>query len=96
MGFNTAVVILNDHLHELEKDQKLGEKLAHAISMAGRDRLYTSGFEVLPTQHADTMQIIAVGGNTIRRLGYSSWSADNERILKDLASDLGYRVVKKK
>lgn len=96
MGFNTAVVILNDHLHQLEKDPKFGERLGEAIRMAGREKLYTSGFDVLPTQHADTMQIVAIGGNTIRRLGFSSYYADNEQILKDLASDLGFRVVKKR
>lgn len=96
MGFNTAVLILNDHMHEMAKDHHFGEKLAEAINRAGRERLYTSGFEVLPTQHADTMQIVAIGGNTMRRLGYSSCYADDEQILRDLASDLGFKVVKKR
>lgn len=95
MGFNTAMVVLNDHLHEIEKSQDFGQRVATAIRYAGRgDRLYSSGFSVLPTQHADTMQICAIGGNTIRRLGFGSWSADNERLLRDLARDLGYRLVK--
>ena len=96
MGFNTAVMILNDHIHEIAKDRHFGEKLAEAISRAGRERLYTSGFEVLPTQHADTMQIVAIGGNTMRRLGYSSCYADDEQILRDLANDLGFRVSRKR
>lgn len=95
MSDETAVVILNDHLHDIEKDPEFGSKVAQAIRYAGRDgHLYTSGFSVLPTQHADTMQIVGIGGNTIRKLGYGSWAADNEQLLRDLARDLGFRIVR--
>ena len=97
MGFNTAVVVLNDHLHEIERDPEFGAKVAEAIRYAGRDKYqYTSGFSVLPTQHADTMQVVAIGGNTIRNLGYSYWSAKDEDILRSLAKDMGFRLVRMK
>lgn len=31
MGFNTSVIVLNDHLHEIRKDADFGKKLADAI-----------------------------------------------------------------
>lgn len=94
MGFNTAMMVLNDHLHEIEKDKDFGAKVSEAIRYAGRGKLYTSGFSVLPTQHADTMQIVAIGGNTLRNIGYGSWSNNDEELLKSIARDMGYRLTK--
>ena len=97
MGLNTAMVVLNDHLHEIERDSHFGKKVAEAVRYAaGSRRQFTSGFSVLPTVHADTMQIVAVGGNTIRSLGFSHWSADDEDILRSLARDMGFRLVRMK
>lgn len=95
MGFNTAVIILNDHLHEIEKDPEFGQKLAHAIRVAGREGQYNSGFDVLPTQHADTMQVCIVGGNSIQRLGFSHWSDDKEGVLRTIARDMGFDLRKR-
>lgn len=96
MGFNTAMMILNDHLHLIEKDPEFGARVAEAVRHAGRGEIYTSGFNVLPTQHADTMQICAVGGNTIRRIGYGGWSNSDEELLRSLARDMGFRLVRSK
>lgn len=96
MGFNTAVIVRNDFLHEIKKDPAFGEKLYGAIISQDRE-YHGQAFDVLPSQHADFMQIVAIGGNTIRSLGYGGpWSSDDEAILKVLASSMGYRLVKRR
>jgi hypothetical protein len=101
MGFNSAVLILNDMLHEIEADPNIGKIIAAGIRSAGtgigRDyHPHQIGF--VPTQHADTTQIIAVGGNTIRCIGYAHWERgypDEETILRHLADRMGYTLRKK-
>src|SRR5690606_26019895 len=93
MGFNTGMVILNDRLHEIEADQSFGRQVSEAIRYAGRRELWASGFSVLPSQHADTMQVVAIGGNTIRSLGYAGWSNTDEEILRSVARSMGFRLV---
>ena len=95
MGLNTAMMVLNDHLHEIENDPLFGKKVHDAICGAWGREPYTHGFNVLQSHHADGLNIVAVGGNTIRSLGWSSYSADDETILRDLARKHGYRLVKK-
>lgn len=95
MGFNTAMMVQNDHLHEIENDPEFGRKVSDAVRQTyGREKPYMHGFDMLPTAHADTMQVVAVGGNTIRRLGYSGYAAEDEAILRDVARQLGFRLVK--
>lgn len=93
MGMNTAVMILNDHLHEIAKDTRFGEKLASAIALANRNP-YTYGFNILPPVHADGMQIVAIGGNQIHRIGLGNYRDSDVDLLRKLAHDLGYRIVK--
>ncbi|MES2055789.1 MAG: hypothetical protein V4564_07625 [Pseudomonadota bacterium] len=62
MGFNSVVLILNDRLHEIENDPLFGKKVASAIRAHGHDEPYITGqTTVVSVQHADTMQIVAVG-----------------------------------
>ena len=69
MGFNTAVVILNDELGDIEDDPKFGLRLAEAIrEAAGKAygkivRIGHYSSHVVVSAHADTHQIVEVHGN---------------------------------
>lgn len=96
MGLNTVAIILNDHLHDLARDPEAGAKIASAIAHASRDAFCQApGVSVLPSQHADTVQIVAVGGNRLWNLGYGHWKDTDEDLLRKLADQLGFRVVRK-
>lgn len=96
MGFNTALMILNDRLHEITNDRQLGEKIRTAMYESDRNVHYFPYGKVLQTQHADTMQIIAVGGNTARVLGYGTWNQDDLTLIRALADKHGYLLTKKR
>jgi hypothetical protein len=100
MGFNTACIILNDTLHYLAKDPDAGAEIERAVLTSWDKRHVLSGqcrhgFQALKSVHADTMQIVAVGGNTIRCLGYGSYNDTDEQLLRKLADALGFRIVRK-
>jgi hypothetical protein len=100
MGFNTEVLIFNDHLHDMENCENLGRKLASKISAMSISRersreIYIPGVEVVDTHHADTVNIIASGGNCSLILGRYYDINDTIGMLKHLASEHGYRLVKK-
>lgn len=93
MGFNTAMVILNDHLNEIERDPFFGRKVSKAVRdvYGTRERNWDNSFTVLPSEHADWDQLVVIGGNTIRRLDELP---DDERLslLRRLARASGYRL----
>lgn len=108
MGYNTPVLILNDAMHMLETDPKVGRKMYEAIgeSYGGKGVSfgignYCNGGYALPSMHADDVQVVAIGGNCMKRLGvvYGGWhlmGGDNtEKLMRQLADSLGYRLVKK-
>lgn len=100
MGLNTAAIILNDCLSNLEKPEAgraISDAIQHRDTSGDRLAGWTPyGVTVLPCAHADTMQIVAVGGNTIRNLGYGDCRDDDETLLRKLADKMGYRLVRKK
>jgi len=69
MGFNTAIVILNDELNEIENDTRFGLKVAEAIrQMAGTAygktvRIGHYSSHVVSSAHADLHQVIEVHRN---------------------------------
>lgn len=99
MGMNTAMIVRNDFLHEIKEDPKFGEKVWTAIAYNGNEQRMPylgEGFSVLPSSHADYIQVVAIGGNIIRRLGIGGgYRAADEDILRNLADSMGYRLVKK-
>lgn len=100
MGFNSVVVILNDCLHEIESDPEFGKKVAQAIRAHGarpEHRPYITGqTQVLSVEHADTMQIVAVGGNTGRVVGYAHHRSTDDEIAKSLERNRKDRAKKAK
>lgn len=98
MGLNTPAIILNDFLHEIEDDPDIGKAISEAVQANGderRMRRYTQAVKVLPCVHSSAMQIVAVGGNTIRTLGYGDCHDTDEELLRKLADRLGFRIVRK-
>jgi len=95
MGFNTAVMVLNDHLHRIEKDAAFGESLGGAISetYCRRGEGHYGSFAVLPSQHADWDQFVVIGQNRMRSFEDIE-AREREALLKRLARDSGYRLVK--
>ena len=91
MGYNSTILVLNDRLHEIEGDPEFGKKVANAIRSHhvrnDRQPYITGQTTVIDVQHADTMQVIAVGGNTGRVIGYSGWTAKDDEIIKGLNQD---------
>jgi hypothetical protein len=103
MGYNTAALVLNDAIGAIANDSEIGARISRQIALAGREKgdvtahgaagIHIGAIQVLPPQHADSVQIVAVGGNCIRSLGYSGrW--EPEDLLRDLARQLGYSLRK--
>lgn len=110
MGYNTAALFLNDAMGNLKTDPDIGNKIYEAILISSRPEYREKGVEfsignhcnggmVLPSRHADEVQIIAVGANYMRPLGtvYYAWSQmdDSVEMCRRLADSLGYNLVKK-
>jgi len=99
MGLNTAMIVRNDFLHEIRKDQQFGEKVWTAIAHNGDERRMPylgQSFSILPSSHADCMQVVAIGGNCIRRLGHGgAYSASDEEVLRTLARSMGYDLKRR-
>ena len=107
MGWNSAFVILHDQLNEIVDNPKaFVEALDNATrcgSVREADRYRITGqTQLVHCAHADSIGIIAVGGNTGDHLGYvhgvSNYATDESRIeiVKQLADRLGYRLVRKR
>jgi hypothetical protein len=96
MGFNATVVVLVDQLDAIRRDARFGEQLAEAISHKlrdpnnrhGGDPYVTGQTQVVETHHADSMVIVAVGGNTGQVLGYGGgWATKPDDMIKWLNAD---------
>jgi hypothetical protein len=107
MGFNTAAIFLNDGIRRGDEFyQALGKSTIDAILKNG-DVIYAGNGnvgEVLSSKHADEVQIVAIGGNSISRLGslYYSWhlntgkQEDNIKLLRALADQYGFDLHKQR
>ena len=106
MGYNTAIIICNDQLHDLARDPDTGRAIDRMIGEANAGRRTAEGREVgqaaygrfsmgaLPSRHADEGQLILVGGNCIQTVA-RCWTFDPLEALKQAADQLGYTLHKK-
>jgi putative N-acetylmannosamine-6-phosphate epimerase len=102
MGLMTNITILNDHINEINNNPTAWwNSVYHQIcSTQARELNYSNETTVNSVEHADTTTILAVGGNHTTVLGYTQHTSHHKEeqqveILKSLAADLGYRLVKK-
>jgi hypothetical protein len=110
MGFNSALIILNDGLSDIKEDKEFGKKVHDSILRLGIHGIdyvdigsgsHCNCASVIACNHADEVSVIAVGGNYGSVIG-KVWNGnkghhkdeDKIRILKTLADDLGYRLEK--
>jgi hypothetical protein len=103
MGLMTNITILNDSIEDIEKDLKGWWENKVKIPMSSteiRENMISNDTTVNSVEHSSVTTILAVGGNHTTVLGYSSLNenhADPEvqiKLLKELASTLGYKVIK--
>lgn len=109
MGYNTSVIVLNDALSNIEQDGDFGKNLARAIDVSAsydqyrRKDVSAKGFvnaaSVIETHHADYTRLVAFGGNHATALGSGHRCPHHtpegqEEILRRLADELGFRLVK--
>lgn len=95
MGFNTAVIIHNDHLDRIEDDPNFGRVLRQAIvETAGRphEKRYYRGFDLLPSRHADFTQFVIIGQNSIRSI-FDLTEDEAIAELKLAAAQLGLKIA---
>lgn len=104
---NSVVLILNDHLYAIEKKpEEFVQEMAYAINDVGcsgkQQRTFYPGQSMLVTcNHADTVAVIAVGGNHATVLGLVHNGGkhytkdDQESVLRALADQHGFRLVRK-
>ena len=107
MGYNSTVLVLNDALHDIEKDLEFGKKLVRAIShlqvnpspqdiSAGG---YVNAALAIESHNASGIVPILIGGNyahVIKDIWIGFEAQDYElSLLKELANKLGYKVSKK-
>lgn len=111
MGFNTAVLILNDAIDGIEKDptdfaqnlmrawgkfQHTGNPTDFAIGN------HVNGGTVFHNSHADVTAVYAIGGNHTSKLhtvyngGRHHSDEDRVKLLKEFAAEMGYTITKKR
>ncbi len=105
MGFNSVLLIMNDALSAIESDPEFGKRVADAIRRHYLDPRknidvpiggWCNPATVIGQEHADCIQVLAVGGNSGHRLGVAIWSDNDERILKLVAEQMGFDIRRKK
>jgi len=106
MGFNSTVLILNDRLSEIEREpERFVKEMVYGIHLSGRpeDQVDFSPGQsiVMSCEHADRVTILAVGGNCATIMGkfhnggHHHTKGDQESLLKMLADEYGFRLVRK-
>ena len=97
MGYNTVISICNDNLSDYEKRP---DRFLRTIRDGVNDGEEFWGITVLPSEHADNTQIVAVGQNSATKL-FSGWRGRHHEhmgqiiLLRDWADSLGFDLVER-
>lgn len=109
MGFNSLIYISNDAMGAIDEDPSgWWTKTKHELQLKFihgnlREKYgfknFANYFQAVWNEHADTIGIIAVGGNYTTVLHRTSGRShhtneDRLRIVTEMANDLGYSLVK--
>jgi hypothetical protein len=106
MGHNTAILVHNDRLGEIERDPEgFVREMCREIQGFGYSKDMKTFFPgqsaVMSVAHADQVTILAVGGNhstvlgRVHNGGNHHTVEDQEFLLKRLADEYGFRLVRK-
>jgi hypothetical protein len=108
MGYNTSMLILNDALSDIEKDNNFGKSVSDAVRKVScyqkpvdvRANNYINAATVIETHHADHLSAVLFGenyGQVLKHI-YIPINRDNQELelLKALSEKLGYKLIKKK
>jgi hypothetical protein len=105
MGFNATVVICLDHLESIRTSQNFGAVLTQCIldkSFGAKYPIYLpNGVVVVEVHHASGLVPVLVGGNTGKVIPVfvpinpdETAEETNIKVLKEMASALGYQIRK--
>lgn len=106
MGFNSTVLVLNDRMGEIERDpEAFVKEMLNAIQRSGypddQVDFYPGQSTVMSMAHADTVTILAVGGNCATKLGqfhnggHHHTEEAQVQLLRQLADKYGFSLRKK-
>lgn len=106
MGFNSTVLVLNDRLGEIERNpERFVKEMLAGINRSGypdeQVDVYTGQTTVMSCAHADTVTILAVGGNCATKLGqfhnggHHHTEEEQVELLRQLADKYGFTLRKK-
>lgn len=98
MGYNTALMILNDQLENIKDDPNFGRRIFDAIiekTAEPNSKNFDSRYDLLQSQHADEDQLVVVGGNMIQKFSDLS-EKDAIFLLKAGARSLGLEIALRK
>lgn len=104
MGYNTAILVLNDALDEIAGDSELGKKLVAAIQTQSIQRCaanvqagnHVNAATVIETHHADRTALIAVGGNNATvLLETHGWRHGDKQMQYRLSEELDATVTRR-
>lgn len=100
MGYMTVVVVSNDYLSEIENQPlRLVRELGTALRTGEGAEL--NGVHILPSQHGDNTQLVAVGGgcstplHTVHGNARHNTHEDQVELLRKWADHLGFDVVER-
>ena len=106
MGFNSVIFICNDHMSEIDADpESWWKRASHELVKVHMNRSqgsFGNGSYAVWNQHADTLGLIAVGGNyatvlpgrLFGRIGHHT-TEGQLALLREAANALGYDLVRK-
>jgi hypothetical protein len=103
MGWNTTMLILNDHLSSIENDSDFGKRVASGVRQMGGSPttpIEIRGGLLIESHHADHCVPILVGGNYgwLVEKCFVRWSSSDpeKQLLEALAKKHGFDLTPKK
>lgn len=95
MGFNTTLMVLNDHLYDITKDpERFVRELDRAASSLAPTQDIFGQTRVMHSQHADVFRLYGTHGNSI--IGLTEWDQETLDLYRgnDYKRDFVRRMVR--
>lgn len=97
MGYRTVVIFNNDRHSDWAKDPSLGSRISEQMNRCRPDQpadLGNGGY-VVRCDHMDVTEVCLLRDLTLKNLTYGGRGNTPLELLREAASELGYRLVKK-